>query len=334
MKKILLIIFLTGCVFSCDDRFEELNRPKKEAVTVTGEALFANGVRNMFDMMANTDVNVNIFRLFSQYWAQTTYPDESQYNIVGREIADNFWEVAYRDVLKDLDEAAVVIEETFDPIIHEEATKNNQIAMINICKVFTYSVLVDAFGAAPFRQALNDDNLIPPYDSGEDVYAGIIEMLDEAIATLDPDAEGFSRVQDLIYEGDVAGWIKFANSLKLKLAITLADVQYTKAQTMIAEALAGGVFESNEDNATIQYQTTPPSTNPVWEDLVQSGRADFVIANTIVDIMQPLADPRLPVYATPVEFVYPINKPIQNATLYLRKESGIFCTIPIRRNTL
>src|SRR5690606_34880538 len=103
MKKIFLIVLLTGLVFSYDDHFEELNRPKKNATAVTGESLFANGVRNMFDMMVNSDVNVNIFRLLAQYWAQTTYPDESQYNIVGREIADNFWEVAYRDVLKDLD---------------------------------------------------------------------------------------------------------------------------------------------------------------------------------------------------------------------------------------
>jgi hypothetical protein len=308
MKKIFLVILLTGVVFSCDDRFEELNRPKKNAAEVTGDALFANGVRNMFDMMASTDVNSNIFRLFSQYWAQTTYPDESQYNLVGREIPDNFWGIAYRDVLKDLDEAAVIINENFDPNVVDEATKNNQLAMIDICKVFTYSVLVDAFGAVPFSEALNDEILIPSYDPGEDVYDAIITMLDEAIATLDVDAEGFRSNQDLIYEGDVSGWLKFANSLKLRMAITISDVNSNRAETMVNEAIASGLFESNDDNAAIDYQDAPPSTNPVWEDLVQSGRADYVISNTIVDKMQELADPRLLVYAAGMAFEYPLDK--------------------------
>lgn len=303
---------LTGLVFSCDDRFEELNRPKKNATAVTGEALFANGVRNMFDMMASSDVNVNIFRLFAQYWAETTYPDESQYNIVGREIADNFWEVAYRDVLKDLDEAARVIEKDFDPVIQDEATKNNQLAMIEICKVYTYAILVDAFGAIPYDEALNDDILVPAYNSGEEVYNSIIDRLNTALTTLDASAEGFSSVQDLIYEGDVAQWKKFGNSLKLRLAINIADVNAGKAGTMVAEAIAGGLFESNADNASIQYQATPPSTNPVWEDLVQSGRADFVVANTLVDKMQALSDPRLPVYAAGMDFEYPIDKATNN----------------------
>lgn len=305
MKKIFLIVLLTGLVFSCDDHFEELNRPKKNATAVTGESLFANGVRNMFDMMVNSDVNVNIFRLLAQYWAQTTYPDESQYNIVGREIADNFWEVAYRDVLKDLDEAAKVIEQNFDPVVQDEATKNNQLAMIEICKVYTYAILVDAFGAIPYEEALNDDILIPSYDDGAMVYNSIIERLDAAISTLDPTAEGFSSVQDLIYEGNVVQWQKFANSLKLRLAINLADVNHDAAAAMVNEAVAAGLFESNADNASIQYQATPPSTNPVWEDLVQSGRKDFVIANTIADKMQALSDPRLKVYAAGMDFQYP-----------------------------
>lgn len=308
MKKLLLVILILGGVFSCDDRFEELNRPKKNAAEVTGDALFASGVRNMFDMMVNTDVNSNVFRLYAQYWAQTTYPDESQYNMVGREIPDNFWEDAYRDVLKDLDEAEKVIEATWQINAVDEATKNNQIAMIDICKVYTYAVLVDAFGAAPFKEALNDEILIPSFDTGEDIYTGIIDMLDASIAALDEDAEGFRSIQDLIYEGDVAGWKKFANSLKLRLAVTISDGNDSKAGTMISQALASGVFEGSEDNASIEYQSTPPSTNPVWEDLVQSGRADYVIANTIADKMQDLSDPRLLVYAAGMEFEYPVNE--------------------------
>src|SRR5690606_2888703 len=107
MRKIFLTIFISIVGFSCNDRLEELNEPRKSPKEVPADALFASGVRNMFDMMVSTNVNENVFRLYGQYWAQTTYPDESQYNMVGRQIPDNLWQNAYRDVLMDLEQARI-----------------------------------------------------------------------------------------------------------------------------------------------------------------------------------------------------------------------------------
>ena len=91
MRKIILIIFLTAIFVSCNDRLEEMNQPTKAAVEVPAEPLFTNGLNEMFYMMNNSDANINVFRLYAQYWAQTTYPDESQYNMAGRRNPDNFW---------------------------------------------------------------------------------------------------------------------------------------------------------------------------------------------------------------------------------------------------
>jgi len=299
MKKLFLIILILGSFFSCNDRLEELNRPKKNAVEVPGNALFNNGLRNMADLMASTDVNSNVFRLYAQYWAQTTYPDESQYNMVGREIPDWFWTYAYRDVLKDLDEAQDVIEDTWeDVLLIDEATKNNQIAIIDICKVYMYSVLVDVFGAIPYEESMNDEILSPAYEEGEVVYDKLIELLDQSLATLNPEAGTFET--DLLFDGDIEAWQRFGNSLKLRLAMNIADVNSSKSQTMVTEAVNGGLILTNEQNAVFEYETAPPNTNPIWEDLVQSGRADYVVANTLVDVMDDLDDPRLAIYAQPV----------------------------------
>jgi len=70
----------------------------------------------------------------------------------------------------------------------------------------------------------------------------------------------------------------------------------TIAQTAITTAVSGGVFSSNADNASLVYSSTTPNTNPVWVELVQSGRSDFVIANTLMDFMNTLNDPRRPFY--------------------------------------
>lgn len=306
MKKFIPAIIILGFVFACDDRFEEMNKPTKSPEFVPGVPLFSSGVRNMFDMMVNTSVNENVFRLYAQYWAQTTYPDESQYNMVNREIPDNFWRNAYRDALKDLDEGRKIIEATWEENLLPEAEKNNQLAIIDVCKAYVYAILVDAFGAVPFDEALNDEILVPAYDPGEEVYDKVIVMLDNAIAAMNPDEAGFPASQDPVYEGDVEAWKKFANSFKLRLAMTIADVDPGRAQTMVNEAVASGVFESNADNASITYYSSPPNTNPVWEDLVQSGRRDYVIANTIVDKLNELLDPRLTVYAgSTLPYTYP-----------------------------
>jgi hypothetical protein len=74
----------------------------------------------------------------------------------------------------------------------------------------------------------------------------------------------------------------------------VADVPTMAAQSKseAEAAVASGVFTTNSDNATISYEMGTPNTNPIWLDLVQSGRSDFVTANTIVDHMNTLADPR------------------------------------------
>ncbi len=301
MRKIILTILVSVIAFACDDsRMEELNRPKKNASEVPADALFTSGVRNLFDLMVSTNVNENVFRLYAQYWAQTTYPDESQYNMVGRQIPDQVWQNAYRDALRDFAQAKIRVEETALSLGLTDTEKSNQMAIIDACMVYTYSVLVDNFGAVPFTEAINDEILIPAYDPGASVYSNIIDILETAISGMTVGEASFNPDQDRVYGGNVGKWKKFANSLKLKLAITISDVDAGKAATMITQAVSGGVFESNNDNAVLAYIPEAPNTNPIWEDLVQSGRADYVIANTIVDKMNALADPRLPVYAQPM----------------------------------
>lgn len=300
MRKIILTLIVTTIFIACDDRLAEMNRPTKSAVDVPAETLFANGVNELFYMMNNSNTNINVFRLYAQYWAQTTYPDESQYNMVTRRNPDLFWRGGYRDALKDLEEAAKITTETWESLGLTEAERDNRLAIVEACQVYVYQTLVDAFGAIPYAESLNDEILQPSYQSGEEVYNAIIEDLNGAIAMMDVTADSWPAGQDPVYEGDTEAWMKFMNSLKLKLAISLSDVDAGKASTMVAEAVAGGLFESNEDNASITYLDAFPNTHPVHEDLVQSGRDDYVIANTIVDVLQDLSDPRLEVYAQPL----------------------------------
>lgn len=286
MKKYLIILTTIAFAVSCSD-FGDLNVDPKSATVVPGETLFANGTRNLVDQMTSTSVNLNLFRLFSQAWTETTYTDETNYDLVTRDQPGGHWDALYRDVLRDLDEAREVLNATEDGT--SPAVRSNQIACIGILEVFTYHILVDTFGDVPFSEALDIDNVLPAYDDDAAIYAAIATQLDAAIGMIVP-AEGSFGSADLIYGGDMGKWRKFANSLKLRMAVRTGNAG------MAASAISGGVFTSNDDNASFAYLEGAPNTNPVWVALVQSGRQDFIPANTVVDIMNDLADPRRTAY--------------------------------------
>ncbi len=293
MKKIFLLLALFVAFFSCQD-ITELDVNPKQATTVDEGSLFANAQKNVVDFLASPSVNSNIFRLLAQQWTETTYIDESNYDLATRNIPQNVWYILYRDVLKDLKEAKKLVEAD---LITSAGVKKNQIAQIDIMEVYTWSLLVNTFGDIPYTQALDFNILQPAYDDDAAIYSDLMTKLNGALGALDNGEETFGDF-DLLYGGDVDSWSKFGNSIKLKLGMTIADANAAAAKTAVEQAVAAGVFTSNDDNAVFSYLDAPPNTNPIWVDLVQSGRKDFVAANTIVNKMLAINDPRIPFYFT------------------------------------
>jgi hypothetical protein len=167
----------------------------------------------------------------------------------------------------------------------------------DIMEVYTWYYLVTTFGDIPYSEALDIENPFPKYDDQKAIFLDLLARLNTDIGALNTSAGSFGGA-DVIYNGNVAQWKKFANSLKLKIGMTLADADPATAKTAVESAVAGGVFTSNADNAVYQYLSGPPNTNPIWVDLVQSGRKDFVVTNTLINKLMSLNDPRLNDYAT------------------------------------
>jgi hypothetical protein len=201
----------------------------------------------------------------------------------------------YRDVLKNLEEAKKLVPSDLpDP---GPVAQKNKIAIIELLQVFTYHYVVSTFGNVPYNEALTIENLQPSYDDAATIYGDLLARLNKAIADMD-DSEGSFGSADLLYGGDVTLWKKFANSFKLKVGMMMADYNATASKAAV-EAAAPGAFTSNDDNAIFHFLSAPPNTNPVWVNLVQSGRKDFVAANTLVNAMKSVNDPRIPLYFTP-----------------------------------
>ena len=296
MRK-LLIIFLAVFIVSCED-FQELNTNVKSPTEVPGATLFSNAQKNLADQIASVNVNVNNFNLWAQYITETTYTDEANFDIVNRSVPDNAWRVFYRDVLTDLAEAARVLAAEEFVTADDIAAQKNRLAIIDILRTYTFYRMVTLWGDIPYTDALNIDNLLPKYDDALSIYQSLLTNLSADITALNTDVGSFTGGSDLIYNGDVEAWKKFANSLKVKIAITLADVpsEANTVKTAIEEAVASGVFTSNSDNALFSYLDASPNTNPLWVSLIASHRSDYVATSTLGDRMNTLNDPRRPFY--------------------------------------
>jgi len=293
MKKIFLISVLSVVLvfISClsDEQYEDLNRDPKNPTGVAASFLFNGATKSLVDQQTTLNVNDNVFRFFAQTNTTTTYTDEPNFDIEERTIPGRTWSELFRDVLLDLQTSKA--NTTADSEL-SESEKAARIGQAEVLMIYTYQVMVDTWGDIPYSEALSDVTL-PKYDDAATIYADLINRINAVIPSLSGAGYGAA---DQFYGGNSAGWVKFANSLKLRLGIRLTDVNPSLAQSTVESAVSAGVFTSNADNATLNYESATPNTSPVWVDLVQSGRADHIPSNTIIDFMNNLDDPRRAVY--------------------------------------
>lgn len=300
VSRYIVFVVVMFVFAACRKNMTDLNTNPKAPTNVPGETLFSNAEVTLAYALTPPD----IFELIEQYWAETIYPQESRYDLKNNPLT--WWNFIYTEVIEDFNQSIVLMRrQQQDPALlpQEKAAYVNKIAIAKVMRAYSFSILVNTFGDIPYTEALQGRiNTTPKYDKQQDVYYALLDTINQSIQELDLDTGSFGTA-DIIYDGDVNAWYKFANAIKLKLGITIADVDPQRSQKE-AEAAAGKVFTSNDDNALLRYTTTPPHVNPIWTGLVQSNRQDFVAANTIVDTMNARNDPRRPFYFTTVDGEY------------------------------
>ena len=263
--------------------------------------LFTNAEKNLVDALTTPNVNNNNYRMFVQYWATTTYLDEPRYSMTSRTYSLALWNSIYRDVLSDLKESRRI---TDADATLDAGIKSNQLALIGIMEVYSWYVLVNTFGDVPYSQALDPAVATPVYDDAATIYDDLLSRLDASLALLNTATTSFGTA-DLLYNGSVAKWVKFGNSLKLRMGMLLADSNAGTAKSVVESAASdlSKLIASNADNGRFPYISAPPNNNPISANLnpLFSSREDFVMANTIVDAMNAVNDPRREFYFTQVD---------------------------------
>lgn len=137
------------------------------------------------------------------------------------------------------------------------------LAVANVIKVAAMDRVTDCYGPIPYSAIGFEGAVKTPYDSQEDVYNKFFEELAAARqALIEHKTEPMSPLVDKVYAGDVEKWIRFCNSLQLRLAMRISYANPTLAKQKAEEAINpanGGVIETNDQNATWKNYAT--STN-------------------------------------------------------------------------
>jgi hypothetical protein len=289
-SKAASVFALIAATAACDEGLTDVNDNPNAPTDVDAQFIASNAIESSVSRALGANFNLTLTGLWSQQVAKIQYIDEDRYDL--RDATVNaHWAGFYSGPLVDFQ----VIK-----ALATEAGRPNQVAVAKIMQSWTFQQMTDVWGDIPYSQALLGDAeeaiSTASYDSQQAIYAGMLNELEAAAGMIDVGAGTFGA-GDLIYNGDAAAWRKFANSLRLRLAMRMSEVDPGAAEAEFAAALAAGVFESNADNAQLVYGG-PPSENPIHENFHEGGRFDHVISATMVDTLKSLNDPRLAVYAT------------------------------------
>jgi Starch-binding associating with outer membrane len=179
----------------------------------------------------------------------------------------------------------------------------NYMAISLLMRAYTFQVITDGWGDAPFKQALfgqyADSNITnPKYDSQKVIYNGILAEIDSANALI-AEGDAFTPgTDDLIYGGSMIKWQRFSNTLKLKVLLRMSQIDPLRAQDSIAALYASGAtFIGAGDDAFISYGSSSTNRNPLYaEEVGLFNVQNLVGSSTCIDSLNSNNDPRIGVF--------------------------------------
>jgi len=287
-------VALALTVYSCNnDTITSLNKNPNSPEDVPAGPLFTEASR-----LATTrwfgGIDLRTYEWIVQQLSEVQYNDEDRYVRVHAADTEGSFNGAYAGELKDLTQ--IIAKGT---AANSPGTYAPAIAL----RTLVFSFVTDSWGDIPYSQALKGDSvgssLTPVYDKQQDIYTDFFAVLDKASKDLAGAGNDLGSA-DPIYGGDPASWQKFINSLRLRLAIRVVnkDPALASAQIAAARAAPGGLILSNADNAYFPWPGDGVYNNP-WADNL-GARDDWRMSDRLVNILNALSDPRLPIYAQPV----------------------------------
>ena len=296
----MLLMATGGVMTSCsDEMMERTNTDKTKVSELDPNAQLTTSLLQTYGDFSLMDTYRNYITGFDQYfaggWNVSNYAGS---NFFEDDIARRIWDRYYEVSIKNLVDA-----------IHNSADKANLNAALRIHRVYLLSVLTDIYGDIPASEAglgYIEGISNPKYDTQEELYSWFFVELKACEQQL---GTGTDHITGDVTSlgGDVAKWKKYANSLRMRFAMRISDVDPTKAQQEFEKVLAdeNGFIDSEADDAYIKYADSPYTyydgandydfrTNALGEILYgQDATSPTFVSSTLFYQMQKTYDPRM-----------------------------------------
>lgn len=241
-----IAVFFTAC---SDEYMQNMNTDPSKAATIDPNAQLTTAQLQTYGDLGMVEIYRNYLYAFNQQlmgcWNTTNYG--------GRHTVDNnemgrVWTTFYTTAIKNLTDAQYRTSDNVEKV--------NINAAVRIYRVYLMSVISDIHGDVPYSEAgkgFLEEKFNPRYDTQEEIYNDFFAELTTAGNNLDASKDKITG--DVIFNGDVNKWKKLANSLRLRFAMRISNVNPQKAQEEFEAALQdeGGIFESGDDDALIKY---------------------------------------------------------------------------------
>lgn len=287
MKTLLKLLAFFVVAVSCTDDFESINTNPNNPETASESVILPSVIFDLTQHMVNETHNFG--EVTAQYSARHQFNDLDLFRWVPD---DRFWSPLY-SIAQNIDD----IEKT-----SEINANNNYLAVAKILKAYTFSLITDAYGFAPMSEANEAKEGInsPKYDSQEEIYKELFILLEEANSIINTSG---TIAGDILYNGDMMKWKKFANSLHLRLllhASSASDVS-SAMSSIVDNPDTYPIFESNDDSAIYDYSGSIPDISSI---VVPGGGRGFeyfinIPSTHLLNTLSKNSDPRLDIWISP-----------------------------------
>ncbi|MEQ8552085.1 MAG: SusD/RagB family nutrient-binding outer membrane lipoprotein [Cyclobacteriaceae bacterium] len=292
MIKISIVSLVLTLMVACTDHFDQLNTPNNLVTddVVDIDLIFARVQAYAF-IRDQTGGVVDGTSKGGLYAGVTMSESGGAFNI---DPQIDVWTWLYTNYARNL--GSIIRLTKDDPELA------NKYAIARIMRVWAFARAADIYGDIPYSEsALPLDQVVytPKYDTQESIYADFFNELKEAVALLDPAKESFGS-SDLLYAGDVSKWAKFANSLRLRLALRVRYVDSQLATDQMSDLTPADLIINNDESAYVMTSTDLiDNSNPNYRTLLLNTTATYklLMSKTMIDLWQDNGDPRLYLYA-------------------------------------
>lgn len=304
IKAVIVSLVLIVTISACTDHFSSLNTPPTQVTSIDPDFIFTEVLRDD-NLNYNWEyIDARLFGGWAQHWADNDASDGlPNYYQPHRRNDNGFWEVKFVTVLKNLDRAKALVLENAEGDASSPVARS-KLAMIKLYETMTFETLTAGLGDIPFSEAIEGLEGIsnPVYDLQSNIYPALIDTIDTYMAQL-TDGDATFQDADIIYQGDIELWRRFANSLKLKIAMRMSYANPTAAEAAVTEAMGDPSISSNEESAMIATTAggrSDDNAHPILTELREPGDKSR-IGEHLVEMLKANDDPRLEFIAEPTE---------------------------------